>query len=115
KYDVKYTGREITTDWLYVNPFTGFVHFSDLKIFEEKSDRVFFSSVGLSANFSMRKLFLKEYEIESLHFNKPQGTVTQYTKKDFNFSDIIRTFTSKPKDGTKKTNKVKFSLVNISI
>jgi len=115
KYDVKYTGRQITLGWVYVNPFTGFVHFSDLKIFEEKSDSVFFSSVGLSANFSMRKLFQKEYEIESLHFNKPQGIVNQYTKKLFNFTDLIKTFSSNPKNKNKKTTKVKFSLVNISI
>ncbi|HKC69770.1 MAG TPA: hypothetical protein VKG26_16140, partial [Bacteroidia bacterium] len=37
KYDFKYTGREITLDWAYVNPFTGYIHLNNLKIFENKS------------------------------------------------------------------------------
>ena len=36
KYDETYTGRQITLDLAYVNPFTGFVHFKNLKIFEKQ-------------------------------------------------------------------------------
>lgn len=42
KYDVKYTGRETKMDWVYVNPFTGYVHFKNLKVYELKGDTVFF-------------------------------------------------------------------------
>jgi len=28
-------------DWVYVNPFTGYVHFSNLRIYEAKSDSVY--------------------------------------------------------------------------
>ena len=69
KYDVKWTGRQITMGWVYVNPFTGYVHISNLKIFESadtsalrEPDSLFFSAGGLSANFSMRKLLSKTIE-----------------------------------------------------
>jgi uncharacterized membrane protein YqiK len=59
KYDEKYTGRKITIGWAYVNPFTGYIHFSNLKIYEYKSDSVFISMNGLSANISLFKLLSK--------------------------------------------------------
>ena len=37
KYDEQYTGRQIKMDWIYVNPFTGYVHISNLKIYESKT------------------------------------------------------------------------------
>ena len=46
KYDERYTGRQITMDWAYVNPFTGYIHFNNFKINESKSDSVFFTSAG---------------------------------------------------------------------
>src|SRR5665647_1388737 len=48
KYDAKYTGREIKMDWAYVNPFTGYIHFSNVKIYELNSDSIFFSANGVS-------------------------------------------------------------------
>jgi uncharacterized protein involved in outer membrane biogenesis len=69
KYDEKYTGRKITIGWAYVNPFTGYVHFSNLKIYEYKSDSVFISMNGLSANFSLLKLFSKSLKITSITFD----------------------------------------------
>ena len=61
KYDEKYTGRQIKMGWAYVNPFTGYIHFSNLKIYELKSDSVFFSANGVSANIALLKLFSKTY------------------------------------------------------
>ena len=39
KYDEEYTGRQITMDRVYVNPFTGYFHFTNLKIYEHKIGR----------------------------------------------------------------------------
>ena len=66
KYDEKYTGREITMDWAYVNPFTGYFHFSNLKIHELKSDSLFFSSDNLKLNISLLKLISSTIEISEL-------------------------------------------------
>ena len=58
KYDEKYTGRKITMDWAYVNPFTGYVYFNNLKIYEYNSDSLFFSATGTGANFALYKLLV---------------------------------------------------------
>lgn len=114
KYDIKYTGRQITMDWAYVNPFTGYIHLSNVKIYENKTDSVFLAFDGIKGNFSMIKLFSKNYEISELELNHPKGVVIQTgDKHDLNFNDIIETFTPK------KTNKVKspvhFSILKIKI
>ena len=93
KNDEKYTGRKITMDWAYVNPFTGFVYLKNIKINELKSDSIFFSSNGFSINFSLYKLFSKTYEISELTLEKPRGYIIQ-NKNDFNFNDIIKLFSS---------------------
>jgi len=88
RYDEKYTDRQITMDWAYVNPFTGFVHFNNLKVYEAKKDTLFFSSQNVSADFSLLKLFSKTVEVSELILDHPRGVVTN-TKKHFNFDDII--------------------------
>src|SRR5436853_1854896 len=77
KYDEKYTGRQITMDWVYVNPFTGYMHISNLKIYEHKSDSIFFSAQGLNINFEMFKMLSKTYEISDLTLNHPKGIFIQ--------------------------------------
>lgn len=113
KYDVEYTGREITLDWAYVNPYTGYMHLDDLVICEEKSDQVFISMDGLSANMAMLKLFSKTYEIEYIELAKPYVNVIE-KKENFNFTDLIKTFTP-DSTKTKPDKKVRFSMLNIKI
>ena len=99
KYDEQYTGRQITMDWVYVNPFTGYLHFNDLRIYERESDSIFFSTKGMSANVEMFKLFSKNYEVSELKLDAPRGLVIQIKKK-FNFSDLIDKFSAKDKIDT---------------
>lgn len=113
KYDVKYIGREVKMDWAYVNPFTGYVHLDDLEIYEQKSDSVFLKMKGVTAHFSMVKLFSKTYEIESLSLDEPIGKIIQI-KKEFNFADIIELFSPK-KDQKRKKEPVRFNLLNAEI
>jgi hypothetical protein len=91
KYDVKYTNREIKMDWAYVNPFTGYLHFSGLKIYENKSDSIFLSADGLSANLSVRKLFTKTYEITNIELDRPKITIIM-AEKNINLDDVILKF-----------------------
>jgi hypothetical protein len=114
KYDEKFTGRQITLDWVYVNPFTGYVHLNDLKIYEYKSDSVFFSAEGLSANLEMHKLFSKTYEISEVTLTKPKGIVIE-NRKVFNFDDLITRFS--PNDTLSKPKKepLHLSILNIKI
>jgi len=101
KYDVKYTGRQIKMDWVYVNPFTGYVHFSNFKIYEFKSDSIFISIKSLSLNFSMLKLFSKTVKVTELTFDQPRVIIIQ-TKNNFNFDDFVTTFSSKGSPNTGK-------------
>ena len=113
KNDVKYTGRQIKMDWAYVNPFTGYVHFSNLKIYEYKSDSVFIAMKGLSANFSIWKLFSKSVYITNLTFDQPDVIIIQSGRK-FNFDDFSITFSSTgPPDNNQKP--FHFSFKNIKI
>jgi len=113
KNDLKYLGREITMDWVYVNPFTGYIHFDDFKIYENKSDSVFFSADGITVNFAMLKLFTKTYEISSFAINNSKAKILK-TKNKFNFSDILLKFSNQD---TTENNKepVRFNLLNVTL
>jgi len=113
KYDEKYTGRQITMNWAYVNPFTGYIHFSDLKIYELKSDSIFFSANGVSANIAMLKLFSKTYEISECTLDHPRGIVIQ-ENKDFNFNDLMDKFSSKENADTTKAP-LHFNILSVKI
>jgi len=112
--DEKYTGRQITMDWAYVNPFTGFVHFNNLKIYEAKKDTLFFSAKNVSADFSLLKLFKKDIEITELILDHPRGVVTN-TKKHFNFRDLVLRFAPDTVSSNKspfKVNILKFKVTH---
>ncbi len=114
KYDEKYLGRQVKMDWAYVNPFTGYVHLDNLKIYELNSDSIFFSSKGVSANLQMRKLFSKDYIIDELVLDKPFGTIIQDTSKSrLNFRDLIDKFT--PKKSLVRKSPAHFSILKIKI
>lgn len=112
-YSEKYTGRKIKLSWCYVNPFTGYVHFSDLKVYEEKSDSIFFATKSISVNFEVLKAIGKTYEIGSLTIEEPYAKIIQ-DHDYFNFNDLVKKFASKePKDTTKPP--VHFNLLNVKI
>jgi hypothetical protein len=101
KYSPKFLGRQIKLSWIYLNPFTGYVHISGLKVYSYQSDSIQLSAEGVSAKFAMFKMIHKTYEFESMTLDKPWGIVIQ-NHKQFNFSDLIERFTPKtPRDTTK--------------
>ena len=113
KYDLKYSGRQITLGRTYINPFTGYIHFSNLKIYELNSDSIFFSADGVSANIAVLKLFFRTYEIRKLTITHPHGTIIQ-NKKHLNFSDLIDRFSSKGKSATNRKT-AHFNIFHIKI
>jgi hypothetical protein len=104
KYDEQYTGRRITMDWAYVNPFSGYIHFENVKIREFESDSIFISMSGISTHVKVFKLWSKIFEIKEIVLEKPIVTVIQ-SKKDFNFNDLIKLFASKEKTDTTALSK----------
>ncbi|MCY7408908.1 MAG: DUF748 domain-containing protein [Chitinophagales bacterium] len=113
KYDVEYTGREIKIDWALVNPFGGSVHLSNVKIYEQNSDSIFFSSEGVDINISILKLLSKTYEITSLTLDRPHAIVSQ-NDTIFNFSDLIEKFIPEEIVDTTKLP-VRFNILNVEI
>jgi len=112
KHSVEYTGRRVKMDWAYVNPFTGFVHFSNFKVYEANGDSIFFSAGGISISFAMMKMLSKTYQIDELTLTRPHGIVIQQNKR-FNFDDLIAKFT--PKKTNKPAGPVHFNILNVKI
>jgi hypothetical protein len=110
KHDEKYTGRKITLDWAYVNPFTGYIHLNNIKIHESNRDSVFLSANSISADVAMLKLFSKTYELSAVILDQPHGAFIQ-NKKALNLDDLIERFSSK--DSTKEP--VHFNFLNTRI
>lgn len=113
KYSVKYTGRQIKMDWVYVNPFTGYIHFSNFKVYEALSDSIFFSAEGISVDFAMYKMISKTYEITDMVIDKPKGVLILNARSDFNFNDLILRFAANPADSA--IPPVHFNILNVTI
>lgn len=113
KYSERYTGRKITMARAYVNPFTGFIYFSNLKIREQKSDSIFFSAEGISLNLAILKLISGTYQVSNLSLDHPRFTVIQKEKK-FNFNDLIEKFASKSENDSAAAP-VHLNILNVRI
>lgn len=113
KYDLQIIGREITVESAYVNPFTGYLCFNGIKIFESHSDSVFISAKSLSGNFALLKLPFNTYEIDHLHLTDPKVYVIQ-NQEQINFQDIIDFYTPK-QPHKKKENPTRINLLDLQI
>ncbi len=113
KYDEDYSGRKITTGWVYVNPFTGYIYINNLNVYELNSNNIFFSSENVSANISMTKLLFRTYEISELTLDHPSGIIIQ-NRKELNLDDLIAKFSGKKTSNPGK-KPVHFSILNIKI
>lgn len=114
KYDTKLIGREILTETVYLNPFTGYIHFQNTNILEFKSDSIFLSINDLSLKLSFRKLLTGKIEINSLILDSPRLMILQNDMK-FNFRDLIEKFKKPVIDTNQIKTKTKFSITHIEI
>src|ERR1044072_5016878 len=92
KYDLQLIHREIKVESAFVNPFTGYVSFNGIRIFEDHSDSVFISAKSLSGNFALLKLLFRNYEIDHLHLIEPKVHVIQDSDR-INFQHVIDFYT----------------------
>ncbi len=114
KYSEQYTGRKITMDWVYINVFTGSIHFNNLHIAESNGDSLFFSSESIDTDVALMKLFGGNYELTHLTIDHPKGTIIQ-NDKTFNFDDLIERFTSKDSLIDLTAEPTHFSILDIKI
>lgn len=95
KYDVELSGREIKVDYVYVNPFTGYIYLSNPKIYELNSDTLALTAESISANIALLKLSSKTIDIGELTLDHPIGRISQKgDKHNLNFEDVIKKFSS---------------------
>jgi hypothetical protein len=112
-------GRKIKTDWVYVNPFTGYAHVSGLKIYEPGGDSLtILSADALNVHYNILKTFTKNYEFTDAELVRPVGWIVQ-DHKLFNFTDLILHFSPKgPKAitiGPKTRHPVHINVLNFKI
>ncbi|MDO9254277.1 MAG: DUF748 domain-containing protein [Bacteroidales bacterium] len=99
KNSVEWTGRKITMEHLFINLWEMNVTVKDLKVYENKSDAVFFSAGKIFTDISVLTMFKGEYSINTVQIESPKVVVTQ-TGDHFNFDDLVTRFTAV--DTTKK-------------
>jgi uncharacterized protein DUF748 len=116
KYGEKYTGRKITMSWAYVNPFTGYAHLENLKIYEYKSDSLFLDTKGLSIDFALTKFLQHGFEISSLTLDHPVIKVIK-AGDTFNFDDVIDKLSGNDSTDKKpsKPSTTKVNLLNLKV
>ena len=116
KYDEKYTGRQITLDWALVNPFSGYVHLHNLKIYEYKSDSVFLAASGLTVRVSLLKLFSHTLQLNSASMDNLVVYVVR-DHKTMNFQTIIDKFSTgdSTKPAAKNTTPLHVNLGELKI
>jgi hypothetical protein len=98
----KYTGRLIDMSWLYVNPFTGHIHAHNLVMHEKDKKGKFLSIDDFSFDVSVRKLLSKTYDFSSVTLDHLWINVVE-SKKLFNFDDLFKKDSTKPKSIHKQT------------
>jgi hypothetical protein len=99
KNSVEWTGRKITMKHLFINLWKMNVTLKELKVYENKSDSVFFSAGKIFTDISVLPMIKGEYRINTIQIVSP-GVVIEQTGEHFNFDDLVTRFTAI--DSTKK-------------
>lgn len=95
-------GRHVKTSYVYVNPFTGYVHISGLKIYEPGGDSItILKADALNVHYNILKTLTKNYEFTDADLVRPEGWIIQ-DHKLFNFTDLIIHFSPKHSRDTTK-------------
>ena len=99
KNSVEWTGRKITMNRLFINLWKCNVTIKDLKVYEAKSNAVFFSAGKIFTDISVLPMLKGEYRINTIQIITPNVVIEQ-TGNHFNFDDLVKRFTAV--DTTKK-------------
>lgn len=118
KNSVKWTGRQITIGSINVNALNGSVNIADLKIYEEKSRKIFFDCHDIYLKVNLKKMLGKVYQVDEVKIVKPEISIVQ-NGNDFNFDDLLKRFLPRPKTKAKrepeKTPTLEFYVKDVSI
>lgn len=93
KNSVEWTGRKITMDKLFINLWKWNVTVKGLKVYENKSDKVFVSVGKIFTDISVLQVFKGLYKINTIQIDAPKVVVEQ-SGDHFNFDDLVTRFTA---------------------
>ncbi len=93
KNSEEWTGRKITMNSLFINLWKWNVTVKDLKIYENKSNKVFFGAGKIFTDISALPLLKGEYKINIVQIDAPNVVVEQ-TGEHFNFDDLVTRITA---------------------
>ena len=117
KHSVEYTGRKITMNKLFINLWKWTVTIKDLKVYENKSKKVFFSAGKIYTDIDVLRILKGEYKINTIQIAEPNLVIEQ-TGSRFNFDDIVTRFTAtdtNAKKPTKAAEPTKYRVEKIEI
>jgi len=93
KNSVEWTGRKITMKHLFINLWKMNVTVKDLKVYENKSNNVFFSAGKIFTDISVLPMLKGEFRINTIQIHAPNVVIEQ-TGDHFNFDDLVTRFTA---------------------
>jgi uncharacterized protein involved in outer membrane biogenesis len=117
KNSEEWTGRKITMNHLYINLWKWNVTVRDLKVYESKSDSVFFSAGKIFTDINVMPAIKGEYIINTIQIVAPNVVIDQYSDR-FNFDDLITRFTAidtTAKEPETPSEPTKYRVSNIEI
>lgn len=113
KYDVQYTGREITIGRALVNPIAGSLSLRNFQMYEQESDSVFVSADRFVTNIALLKIVSGVYDVSSVKIVNPKIRVVRDDTL-FNFSDLIEKF-AVVEDTAVEEKELKLNIRNIEM
>jgi hypothetical protein len=93
KNSVEWTGRKITMNHLFINLSKWNVTVEGLKVYENKSNAVFFSAAKIFTDISVLQILKGEYKINTIQVVSPNVVIEQ-TGEHFNFDDLVTRLTA---------------------
>jgi len=112
-----WTGRKITMNSLFINLLKWDITVKGLKVYEYKSNDVFFGAAGIHTAIGLMPLLRGEYRIKTLQLVSPNVVIEQ-NGAHFNFVDLVTRFTATDttiKEPEKPAEPVKYRIENIEI
>ena len=117
KNSVEWTGRKITMHRLFINLWKCNVTVKDLKVYEAKSNTVFFSAGKIFTDISVLPMLKGEFKINTIQIITPNVVIEQ-TGTHFNFDDLVMRFTAvdtTQKEPEKPSEPVKYRVEKMEI
>ena len=101
KYDVQYTGREITIGKLFLNFFTGSATIDNFVLYEKDGKTPFFKATKLETRIVLKKILAGTYDVTKVESVNPSVTIIQ-SGNHFNYDDLVSTIAGDTKDTVAK-------------